>query len=310
METTFHSSVGRYIAMAGVYEIMHRIMRLTFLLLFTAISSQAAVWLTNGIDPNHIAFFGDLTGDGISDVAYGYECYINLQNNINPKFQRYRATQGYLPYLPYLQNIEVHRDKDNQFLVLQCYPKAAPYVSQWLSDCIFTCTVYCSISIFSENGYGNDIDADGFIDAAVSESDIAKVRFGSGDSTSYPYATAFSIAHTVRDENDFLISTIDKGRLLLLDIDQDMLCEVIMNSSPSATVYEIVTPTNWVAAGTCKTIQCFGDWDNDGIEDFMHTDGEVIFGVPEPFISLFLTIATVVFRRLRRETPALCGGFA
>jgi len=64
-----------------------------FILLFIIVSFSvsAAPWLTNGIDPTHIDFFGDVTGDGISDVVYSYRCFKNTNDNNNPIFESYRT---------------------------------------------------------------------------------------------------------------------------------------------------------------------------------------------------------------------------
>jgi len=73
------------------------------------------------------------------------------------------------------------------------------------------------------------------------------------------------------------------------------------NDSWHSRVYRMDTPTNWTFLRIDKSFQCYGDWDNDGIEDFMYTDGEVVLGsLPEPFIPLFMPIAIGIICRLKK----------
>lgn len=132
--------------------------KIILLFIILSLSVSAAPWLTNGINPGSISFFGDFTGDGNSDVTrYGYDCYINIQNNSNPKFQNYQDlkcyfTNGYGVFRP-------SRKKNGYFYDgWQKWPW--PFYGGWMctqiGDCIFTAiyhTVYSSV--------GNDIDGNG-----------------------------------------------------------------------------------------------------------------------------------------------------
>jgi len=270
--------------------------KLIVLIALVTSSLHASVWLTNEIDPQIISFFGELTGDGISDVADYYYCYINLQNNENPKFQNYKQIQ----LLPF-GYFRPRRKKGNAYFGSESYRCKA----KWISDCFFTNT-YNYNNYDTYNFYGNDINNDGFFDMAISETDLAKIKFGSGNSTSFPYSVSYSSSFFVRDSNNFLFSTIGKGQMRILDVDNDSFCEVVINAAniysneATAEIYKLITPTNWIYSGVCKNIQCFGDWDNDGLEDFMFYDGEVILAVPEPFIQLFPLIAIGIFCRLKK----------
>ena len=116
-----------------------------------------------------------------------------------------------------------------------------------------------------------------------------------------------------RDSNEFLVSSLNRGRIWILDVDSDWKYEVVINdtgdtSRPSplsnqitAIVYDIISPTNWILKGKCKNIKCFGDWNNDGFEDFMFFDGEVILAVPEPAMLYFALMSFTFFLRYKRN---------
>lgn len=105
-----------------------------------------------------------------------------------------------------------------------------------------------------------------------------------------------------RDENDFLISASNPETREQYIVDNGGTWEIILNghASTNSRIYQIVTPTNWVFMKNGKNFQCFGDWNNDDIEDFMYEDGEVVFGaMPEPAIPLFLSIVIGIYSRMK-----------
>ena len=126
-----------------------------FILLFIIVSFSvsAAPWLTNGIDPTHIDFFGDVTGDGISDVIDNGKCYRNTNNNENPIFEEYRDVFTFtnegtkVKWTPMRIRDELYWNYYFQFI--------------FISNCTFRSTFHSNKFISSK---GNDITEDGLDD--------------------------------------------------------------------------------------------------------------------------------------------------
>ncbi len=263
--------------------------KLILIILFTF--SAKAIWLTNGINPSSINSFGNITGSDMGDVCIYSTCYINTSTKENPILQYYKDIKlsG--------SNFDFYRNKDNIV-----YGKSGNYYrfATRNGDCTFIPVSshewhYGSYNIMLQNKYGNDITSDVFIDAAINSSGILKFGYGSGNDDSTPFSISFA-EQFIKNQIGTLISIESGQKAWLADIDSDNEYEGIINSSSNiASYYELTTPTNWIYIGTCKNIQCFGDWDDDGLEDFMFYDGEVFLAVPEPVILHFLLIITIFF---------------
>ena len=151
-----------------------------------------------------------------------------------------------------------------------------------VGDCIFTTVLYRT------TGYrfnSNDIDGNGQDDYIYGQNGLIKINFNGEELTP-------------RDENNYLISDSPGDYYI---VDNGGTWEAVLNgyySSATSRVYQFTTPASWKFIRNERNFQCYGDWDNDDIEDFMYIDGEVVLGgIPEPFISQFLLISIAIFCR-------------
>ena len=265
-------------------------MKTIIMLLMFAGYINASIYLTNGIEPKDITFFGDVTGDGVSDVIMHHDCYIGTYSN----FQNYKTITTEV----YKNGFNLHRIFGDRFAGSTAF---GMYDSTFLSNCIFTTDNHLS----PLKNTGNDINDDYYHDIAISDNGIVKVAFGFGANDTMPFCTGYTHPNNVIDQNGLLISTTNVSDIYILDIDFDGGFEAVLNiidmnsNENNGIVYDIITPTNWVFSCLSRKIQCFGDWDDDGLEDFMYYDGEVILTIPESFSISFLILSLIIIKYRR-----------
>jgi len=280
---------------------------ISVMLLSCAASSAChAVYLTNGISPESISIFGEMTGDGVPDVADNYHdgnrCYINYQNIWNPKFQLYLDVICYTnrgKSKAYLKRIENNR------VFLQVPGGPYFYIADRVGICSYTGSVFVSSS--SDPGgsyYGiqwwRDLNSDGILDNAYNGFGFAMVALGSNALSGTPYPQYLCAPQFVRDTNGYLISLT--GALRSGDIDMDGQPEIIEYPSSTTNIYEILSATNWYHAGslTGRVVWANGDWDGDGLVDIMWSDGEVQLAViPEPALPSLVIAIVLSFMRMK-----------
>ena len=278
--------------------------KIILLFIIFSVSVSATPWLTNGIDPTDISFFGDVTGDGFSDVVYNYsysseyKCYKNINNNENPIFEEYRDVFGFIKSND-IFNTTPKRIRDGGFWY-------GTYQYNFISNCTFSLIKNSNKFITSR---GNDITDNGLDDWINMRAGVVIINITTNMGWRYMYYNGQTYTNwgslgyykPVKDETGTLIYTDTTEDQFITQLHPGEFDAYIKPKSDVwnlSRVYRIDTPTNWTFLRIDKQIQCYGDWDNDGIEDYMFKDGEVVLGsLPEPFIPQFLLISIAIFCR-------------